>query len=185
MSFDSEGVENFIVPCMLPPDRRDMYETEPFKTMVLIYNAKHAEMSGQQLPVGTFHCLLSLCSKKWKLCSDDHLSYTDASFEVREQVRLALTLLNDKVIRASIWCTRNQLADMPLDLIFDIRNQLQSLSSTFELTSPDVFYMVCPHAVPEDQDICLMSVKENPDEKKTISGYIVFNCQMFQTSKEL
>ena len=76
MGTDKEN-RMFIIPCMLPPDQRNMYEMEPFQSMVLSYNSEYKTKSGDPYQIGVFHRMLSHCSKKWQICADDHLSYTD------------------------------------------------------------------------------------------------------------
>ena len=151
---------------MLPRIKRDIYETDPFKTMVLSYNSKLCYKSQETFQIGIFHRLLSLCSKKWKICAEDHLSYTDASFEIKPNIRLALTLQKENLIRTSVWCKRDEIDEKLIELILQTRVHMESLAQTYHMKSHgDSFLMLCPHAKPEDELICLVPVKEVPNPK--------------------
>ena len=160
---DVEGNKTFIVPCMLASRKMDMYETELFRTMSKIYRSNHTTKSAQPLLVGTFHQLLSICSNNWGIFTDDHLSYTDACFEIQNDVRLALTLLDDKSIHASIWCKKENLGSIQTEVILRVRGHLQECMNDLNISSPVMFYLMCPSTKPEDEETCMLQIMEMPD----------------------
>ena len=162
----SQRTHQYVIPCMLPPIVYNMYETEPFKTMVLAYNSEHGTKSGNVLPIGTFHKLLSECSKTkdWKICSDDHLSYTDASFEIATNVRLALTLIKGKKIRASVWFYEDAFQDT--SSLLQIREVLNDKLSKLGITSRNTFLLICPDWNNVGSETCLVRVTEVVDDGK-------------------
>ena len=158
----TERERYFIVPCMLPPDQKNMYETEPFKSMILTYNSEHTTNSGEVFPVGLFHKVLSECSKNWRICSDDHLSYTDASFLITENIRFALTLLyKGYKVRASIWCTRTSIDHDSLDFILKTVEVLETVFAKFHIAACNTFLMMCPHSTSSDKEACLVRVSKD------------------------
>ena len=156
----------FIVPCMLPHIKKTIYETNLFKAMVLCYNSEFQPQFKEAFQIGIFHRLLSQCSKKWKICADDHLSYTDASFEIAKNVRLVVTLQNENQIRVSVWCRRDHIDGELIELILESRAHLKSIMNAYH-NGPcdDRFLMLCPHAKPEEKFTCLVKVKEVLDPK--------------------
>ena len=156
----------FIIPCMLPHMSKTIYETSPFKTMVLSYNSQLSSKSKEPFKIGIFHHLLSQCSKNWNICAEDHLSYSDASFEITQNVRLAVTLQGGNLIRTSIWCQRDCIDGEIIELILKSRAKMESLAHTYHIEpNDDSFLMLCPHATPEEEFICLVKVKEVHDPK--------------------
>ena len=111
----SEGIDSrYIIPCMLPmlPEagNDDDEFNEVFAEMELVYDALYKQPKERRFVIGTFHRLLSKCSKEedWKLCTDpesleNHLSYTSAIFDIREGMKMALTL-SHRGIRVRMWC---------------------------------------------------------------------------------
>ena len=145
------GEENFIIPCMLPPINKNMYEMEPLKSMILAYNSQYNSKCRDPLPVGTFHRLLSDCSKSWSICVDKHLSYTDASFKIE-----------GKMIRASVWFSEDAFQDS--SVLLHVREVLDSKLLKLGIPSCNRFLLICPHWKAEDDGICLVSVKEVLDD---------------------
>ena len=159
-SSNEEENKKFIIPCMLPPKLSNMYEMEPFRTMVLAYHSEHTTKSREPFQIGTFHQLLSQCSKIWKICSEDHLSYTDASFQIKENVRLALTSLDRQKIRVSLWCSRDAIEPFTHNLIQAIRTGLGKMFTKLGLGSDNKYLLLCPHWSIDDVNPCLVPVTE-------------------------
>ena len=156
----------FIIPCMLPHMKKTIYETNPFETMVLTYNSHLTSKSMEVFNIGIFHRLLFQCSKNWNICAEDHLSYSDASFEIAPNVRLVLTLQKENLIRTSIWCQRDRIDGEMIKLILQSRLHMENLAHAYHIeSSDDGFLMLCPHAKPEEEIICLVKVKEVHDPK--------------------
>ena len=152
----------FLIPSMLPPQDLNMYNTEPFRKRLLTYNALHQPEVGDILLIGTFHKLLSDCSMfpDWKICRD-HLSYTDASFEIGKEARLALTLLKN-AIRVSIWCSRGSTHSDINSIIFNTKDDLVQKLLGRKISPCPKFLMPCPHWNPEDLEPCFIEVSEVP-----------------------
>ena len=171
LSLGSEQNNEYLIPCMLQSQDIDMYGQEPFTNMVLIYNTTLKPNQGDAMPVGAFHKLLSQCSKIpcWKVCANDHLSYTDASIEISHGIRLALTLMKTNTIRLSIWSAREVLDDGHLsnnearELILKAHMTVSQCLKLLALTSSADFKMLCPHWSPGEEYLCLVTVgkKEN------------------------
>ena len=159
MGVDKEN-KMFIIPCMLPPDQRNMYEMEPFQSMVLSYNSEYKTKSGDPFQIGLFHRMLSHCSKKWQICADDHLSYTDVSFQIAEHVWLALTSLQRKKIRVSLWCSKDAAGSFDSSIILTIRHYLQNILFALGLEPSNNFLLQCPHVTAQDSESCLIRVEE-------------------------
>ena len=158
---EDEG-KKFLVPCMLPPQDVNIYDTEPFRNMELVYNESYKPNQGDKMLIGTFHKLLPKCSKVegWNICAKDHLSYTDTSFEIGTDIRLALTLDKNKEIRASIWCPRKKLDFSLRPLIIKTRKHLQPPMTSLSMKPDNNMQMMCPHCLPADDVVCLVRVKE-------------------------
>ena len=163
----------FLIPCMLPPQDMSMYETDTYKNMELVYNAKHKPKSTEVLPVGVFHKCLSLCSKNpsWDICANDHLSNTDASYNIEDGVRLALTLLKNSDLRSSIWCSREAMKEDTRSLIIKTRMILSKSLKSLNISPGEKFIMLCPHWMAEDNFECLVDVKEKLNEQDGTWSY--------------
>ena len=102
----SEEEDNrYIIPFMLPESEDEDAIDEAFTDMELVYDVRYEQVTGQRFVIGTIHRLLSRCSKEedWKLCTDvesmeNHLSYTTATFGIRDGMKIALTLSNPREI---------------------------------------------------------------------------------------
>ena len=113
----SEGEDSrYIIPCMLPEPENDDAIDEAFPDMWPVFDARYKQVTGHRFVIGTFHRLLSRCSKEedWKLCTDaesmeNHLSYTAATFDIRGGMKMALTLSSAREIRVRIWCPKDVL----------------------------------------------------------------------------
>ena len=156
------GEEKFIIPCMLPPINKNMYEMEPLKNMILAYNSEYNSKCRDPLPVGTFHRLLSNCSKSWSICADKHLSYTDALFKIEHNVLLALTLLKGKMIQASVWFSEDAFQDS--SSLLQVREVFDSKLLKLGIPSCSRFLLICPHWKAGDDGICLIRVEEVLDD---------------------
>ena len=82
--------KEYLIPCMLPPRDQQFDHSRPYVDMERVYDALHKQASGDRILIGSFHQLLSKCSKvkNWKLCADPQenpLSYTDVSFNIPEK----------------------------------------------------------------------------------------------------
>ena len=167
LPLDSMGKnQKFLIPCLLQPENRNMYETEPFKSMVLVYSELPKPESGKFLPMARFHKLLSLCSKtpQWKICTHDHLSYTDASFQVQEGMRMALTMQKNSTIRSSVWCLNNRQTDNIIGNLLRLRLQLESNMKKLGIPKTDQFLILCLQWRYGGSDICLVSVVAQIDK---------------------
>ena len=169
----SKSGRMFLIPSMLPPQNLNMYETEPFKKRMLTYNALHKPDIGDSLLIGTFHTLLSDCSKcpDWKICAD-HLSYTDASFDIGKEARLALTLLKDS-IRVTIWCSKDSSYKDINSIIFNTKEDLTNKLLPLNISPGQKFLMLCPQWNEKDAETCLIEVTEEkvPDTNgRTVSA---------------
>ena len=98
---------------MLPEPENDDEIDEAFTDMERVYDARYKQVTGHRFVIGTFHRLLSRCAKEedWKLCTDaesmeNHLSYTAATFDIRNGMKMALTLSSAREIRVRIWCPK-------------------------------------------------------------------------------
>ena len=151
---DAEGNKMFLVPCMLPASKLVIHETRPFHVMIEAYRSSHRKKQLHRIPVGTFHRLLSVCSRSWEICWKDHLSYTDASFQIEKDVRLALGLLPNESISAVIYCTKEKVDKSLIDLILRTRKQLEHCTNVLDLQPPEDFNLICPSAKPKDEPIC-------------------------------
>ena len=164
----------FLIPSLLPPQDLRIYDAKPFKNMILVYNAFHKPMSTGVLPVGTFHKFLYHCSKNpsWQLCAEDHISYTDASFQIAEGVRLALTNMKGGELRSSIWCSRKGMETESIrSLIISTTMDLSIFLREMNISEGHKSLMLCPHCVPEDEYPCLVKVQEIPDKFGFTSGF--------------
>ena len=173
----------YLIPSMLPVRDVNMYNLSPFKEMHIVYNAMEDPRTGNILQVGTFHKLLSECSKNqnWKLCAEDHLSYTDASFAIQHGMRLALTLLKHDQLRCSIWCSTQTLNVNNCELTSVIHKTRHILSSNMvklNIVPGDTFQILCPHTQANDQNLCLVNMKESKDPRtsKLSSRYMKQLC---------
>ena len=154
----------YLVPCMLPPRQLDIYESRLFRDMTMVYSSPHAARSSQQsdnfLPVGSYHRLLALLysSTHWKLCVNDHLTYSDVSFEVEYGVRVALTLL--KHIRVTVWCGSPAFKKTTLCILPNIREAINKNSKVLGLPIHEKFLIMCPQQQihSNNKDLCMVPV---------------------------
>ena len=172
LNFTKTEGRRYFIPSMLPSMDVDMYEREPFKSMYLVYNALQNPKLGDTLLIGTFHKLLAECSQteNWELCAEDHVSYTDASFQIHKGVRLALTLLKKDSFRASIWSTRDQIVDS-LAILETTRRQLHNKMKHLEIEASNTYLTLCPHSKYTDAFPCLVQTRECLDPR---SGTFVY-----------
>ena len=68
LPIEHNGEEKYLIPCMLPSGKRDMYEIEPFSHMKMVFSAFYAG-SDEMMPVEKFRGLLVRMSETtdWKL----------------------------------------------------------------------------------------------------------------------
>ena len=174
MPLQSSKIEEkgFLIPVMLPKTQLKVYEDEPFKSMIMVYNSLHEAVMSEDIPIGIFHQIISRCGNylQWKVFEDDHLSYTDVSFRVQRGVRVALTLL-EKNIRVSVWADRDIGSEkLHLSLPF-IRESLVTQMSVSGINETNNFLIQCPHSAPGQQ--CLIKVKQDKNPDGTSIQYIL------------
>lgn len=165
----------FLIPCMLPPQERDMYSKEPFTTMDLVYNAFHKPKSGEMLQIGTYHTLLSVCSKieNWRICAEDHLSYTDASFAIGNNMRLALSQVTPRntkntVLRMSMWSTQAVTEADLKSAVLDARGSFIKCASSLNLAIGNSFLMCCQECFTGNLHPHLIEIKEHCSETESV-----------------
>ena len=118
----SEGEEcRYIIPCMLPEPKKYDETDQAFPDMEL---ARYKQVRGNRFLIGTFHRLLSRCSKEedWKLCTDaksikNHLSYIAATFDIKDGMKMALTLSSTGDIRVRIWCPKDGISTSDEEMV--------------------------------------------------------------------
>ena len=165
LHLDETVGQRYLVPCMLPFKQRDIYEAAPFKSMILAYNATHDSNIREAFPIETFHRFLTKCSKTsgWKICAEDHLSYTDASFLILSGLRLALTLLDFTKLRVSLWAPGNLSYSIIRSAILKVRKILEIYLKDLDVAPGNTFLMMCPYWQP-GHDVCLAKIQELLDE---------------------
>ena len=132
--------------------------------MVVVYNSPHTRCSENQsdnfLPVGSYHRLLALLqsSTYWKLCVNDRLAYSNASLEVKFGMRVVLTLL--KHICVTVWYGIAAFKEKALQMLPNIREDINKASKKLGLPIHEKFLIMCPHQeVSKDpNDICMVPV---------------------------
>ena len=178
-----ETGQTYLIPSMVPARDVNIHNLGPFKDMYIVYSAEQNPRVGNSLLVGTFHQLLSECSKtqNWKLCTEDHLSYTDASFEIRRGIRLALTLLKHDQLRSTIWCSAHALEAYLSDItsiINEIRQVLSSNMAKMNIASSEEFQALCPHSQRIYSNLCLVRIREcmDPRNRTLCQRYLKHRC---------
>ena len=156
----------YLVPCMLPQRKLDLCEAEPFKSMMMAYVSPPEGCSQDSrnkfLQVGSYHRLLAtLCSStNWKLCVDDHLAYSNASFQVWYGIIIALTLLKD--IRITIWCRSHSFRKTALQILPGIRATITKNLEQLDIPESDTFLIMCPiqqRVDPGKDEPCMVKIK--------------------------
>ena len=170
LEYKQDTGQTYLIPSMVPACNFNMYDLSPFKDMKIVYSAVQSPNAGECFEVGIFHKLLSECSKtqNWKLCAEDHLSYTDVSFKIALEMRLALTLLKHDQLRSTIWCTGNALNKSVCDITLAIEDTRQIISSNMaklKIAPGDTFKILCPHTQANDPYICLIKMRESMDPR--------------------
>ena len=183
LNFTKAEGRRYLIPSMLPRIAIDMYEREPFKSMYLVYNSLQNPKLGDTLLIGTFHKLLAECSQteNWELCAKDHLSYTDASFQIHKGIRLALTLLKKDSFRASIWSTRDKIVDS-LAILETTRRQLDDKMKHLQFEASNTYLTLCPHSKDTDDFPCLVQTREclDPRSGTYIYRHLKQHCTLHQ-----
>ena len=139
--------QTFLIPCMLPKTRFDVYKQEPFTNMEVVYLSIHE--GSPSIPIRIFHKLISKCGNDtdWKLSEVDHISYTDVSFGVCRGIRLALTLHKQKV-KIGIWCHK-ELDLAKLRYILPALRRMMSVHlSHFHIAESSSVIFTCPYSKP-------------------------------------
>ena len=132
---------------------------------VEIYYEVHRPKSGNTFMPGTFHKLLSECSKikNWKLYGHNYISCTEASFELTKDLKLMLVLLKHDLLQVSICCSQNPFQQDVFQLVNfsrDIRHLLSPNMEKVGIAQADTFHSLCPFSEPTDTIPCLVQVKE-------------------------
>ena len=135
----------YIIPCMLPPRKSDMYETVPFKNMNMMYSSVHTMKDGESLSAGDFHKFVAKFSEvtQWRICEADHLTYTDVSFKPQDGVRVAFTLL--KELRVTVWCSKQAKRKGAVSLLPTVYDKV--MKNLFLKLKDDRFLLACPKSM--------------------------------------
>ena len=184
-----EGIQKYLVPCMLPPHKSDMYETQPFKSMIMVYSSFYIKPGSNFIPIGDLHRILAICSRidNWRLCDFDHLTYTDTSFKLQKGVRVAFSLVKQgrpetEAIRVTVWYSKEAIRKGALCLLPPThRNIMNSMGSLFELKNGS-FLLACPdtlfdndrnnHADMNFRGECMIPVRINPNDTLQLEEFI-------------
>ena len=176
-----QGIQKYLVPCMLPPHKSDMYETQPFKSMIMVYSSFYIKPRSNFILIGDLHRILVICSRidNWRLCDFDHLTYTDTSFKLQKGVRVAFSLVKQgrpetEAIRVTVWYSKEAIRKGALCLLPPThRNIMNSMESLFELKNGS-FLLACPdtlfdndrnnHADMNFRAECMIPVRINPND---------------------
>ena len=159
-----ESDQRYIIPSMLPPQNVKT-QGKAFENMEMIYSAFHKLKSQSSFSIGTFHQLISECSKTrlWKLSEgENHPSYTDASFEMKKGTRLVLSL-REHDMQVTIWCPRKVLKEdiSQLDKFFqEPRCLLSAKMEKLGIAQTDTFDTLCPYSKSTDDHACLIQLRE-------------------------
>ena len=187
LPIEHNGDEKYLIPCMLPPRKPDMYQTEPFSHMKMTYSASYTGPDNM-MSVEKFHGLIVKMSKttNWRLCDFDHFTYTDVSFKVKQGVRVSASLLETN-IRVNIWYSKLAIRK---GILSDLQNIYEGIekafTSSFELRD-GTFLLSCPALMKNTEDRleaiatgdCLVRFKKNPKGKIQL---IDNECSLHKTS---
>ena len=160
--------KEYLIQCMLPSRDKQFDHSQPYVDMERVYDALHKQASGDRILIGSFHQLLSKCSKvkNWKLCADPQenpLSYTDVSFNIPEGMKLVLTLSNKGQLRSRVWCLKSLMeGDQSGNEAFykETRETLSAIMKTCRIAQYETFEIHCPRFDPSKGDACLVKMKE-------------------------
>ena len=151
----AESDQGNIIPSMLPVQNVERKQ-KAFEHMEMIYSAHQTLKLGYNFFIGTFHQLISECSKTklWKLCEgENHPSYTDASFHMKKGIRLVLAMKKHASLHISIWCPRKVLKEdiSQLDKFFEEpRCLLSAKMKKLGIAQTDTFDTLCPYSQSTD-----------------------------------
>ena len=190
----SEKVDKqYLIPCLLPSQKVDMYGFEPFISMILIYSSTLEPTYEDFMLVGAIHKLLSQCSKVsgWTVCADNHLSYTQALIEIHDGVRMELKLKKNNSIDVSIWSFRGKLDNGYLSkndarlLIVRAHTTVGKCMKISGFTWKGEFKMLCPHWSPREEHICLVTVGEDEEVPQDVPFFFSKRKKCTMHGKEL
>ena len=160
--------KKYFIPCMLPS--YNMYEAEHYKNMVCLFSASHTVEMGDQLSVGTFHKIISVCSNKakWTLTTKCPLSYTDASLITRDGLRVEMSLQSHPTIKASkteirtnFWCEQDALVNNLTLAVLQTKQLLNQNMRLMNIAPTKHFLVLCPNYNPSDECLlCMVEVVE-------------------------
>ena len=148
---ETEG-QRYLIPCMMPESYNDV--AQYYSSMIYLYNASHIAHTGDRLLVGTFHRLLSACTRasNWKL--DEQISsYTQSSLIIGNGLILELSLQEIGTVpevKTNILGNSDALKrDLTPD-IEDIKKVLTKNMTLFNIAQPSQFLVICPNYVSGD-----------------------------------
>ena len=147
----------------------------------LTYRALYNPNMDNTLSVGTFHRLLSLCTREsnWKLKIDGHLQRNIAAFEVTKGTYLVITQKND-TIQVSTWTSKQEMNQGPVlnneirAILFDIHKNITRKMVILGVEHSTHFRMLCPHWRPGDEFVCLVEIEQKPDPRSDRSNFVFY-----------
>ena len=162
--------QHYLIPCMLSSQNVNMDKSKTSSEMLLMYDALHRQAEGDRLLIGSFHQLLSRCSKLKGLKLDwnpkkaaGNLSYTNASFSLGQGMKLTLTLSQPSEVRARIWCPKDIVGEdlsEELTVCKKIREDLAATMKKLKVKPDAKFLLHCPHFDSRQKKACLVDMKE-------------------------
>ena len=155
----------YIIPHMLPQETRNSQQGLSVEH-VKIYHTCHSPKLGNTFQIGTFHQLMSECSKikQWRLSSNEKpFTFTEAIYELKKEVKIVLTLVKHNLLQVSIWCSQNAWKEDVFQLVTlsrDARHILSTKLDKLGFAQADTYYGICPNSIVSDITPCLVHVKE-------------------------
>ena len=174
---ESNGI--YLFPNLLPSPHTQVDQVKSFPVMVQIYDALHRPTLGDRFLIGTFHMLLSRCSKQynWRLnieMEEQDLSYTNVSFYLKEGIQLALTLTSPNEMRARIWSSKEMFGENVsaiLTFCKETREKIAKVMKICRIKPDETFQMHCPHFDTRQKDACLIGMQEYVHPTPRIVSY--------------
>ena len=158
---DNYWSQTYLIPCMLPPEKSYLHETE--LTYSSVYIAQELE----------FHRLLCICAKQsnWKLRFNRHISNQHASFDVNLGTHLVLNQKSNNTVEVS---TRTSIQELDKGhisnddirvFLFDIHKEIARKMETLGVNRSKVFRILCPHWKPGDECLCLVEFERQTEKR--------------------
>ena len=157
--------KKYILPSLLPQRNINLHQKLSTEH-VEIYNELQSPKLVSKIFIGTFHQLVSECSKDkmWKLSTDENNpSYTEVLFDLGKETKLLMAFSKTNTLDVSIWCLQNVWKQDISKLVSLSRNTRHILSTKMEvlgITQADTYSGICPHSNATDPTPCLVQVKE-------------------------